>query len=93
MSIYTLPSGNASIRKDNGLLSETGFSYRVTGKNQIIEEALMECWKLNAQVQELTSLVAELDDLVTELDAHEGAEGWSDYLEARLKVWRKQRDA
>jgi len=41
-------------------------------------------------IQSLEAEVNELTYLVTELDAHEGAEGWSDRLEKRLKVWRKQ---
>jgi hypothetical protein len=33
--------------------------------------------------------IDELTYLVTELDAHEGAEGWSKYLEDRLVEWRR----
>lgn len=37
-------------------------------------------------------IIAEQARLITELDAHEGAEGWSTYLEATLKIWRKQQE-
>ena len=59
-----------------------GQPYRAKTLRQTIE-ALKPIEELEAKVEKLTYLV-------TELDAHEGAEAWSDYLENRLKVWRKQ---
>ena len=65
--------------------SETAFP-----NSKSVMTALTQVW--NECEQENKAKVEELTYLVTELDAHEGAEGWSDYLENHLKTWRVKQE-
>ena len=57
----------------------------LTDSNKLLRTHIIT---LAAEIETLQATIEELRYLVTELDAHEGAEGWSKYLEDKLIKWR-----
>jgi hypothetical protein len=51
MSEYKLPSGLAVVETEGGPMSEINYRYPVGLKTKILEEALLECWKMKDETE------------------------------------------